>query len=490
VADSEIKELITKLTLQNDQFKKEIKKTTDAVDGLDKKQKKTNKTFKTGSDIFKKFGALLGGAVLVKGIKNVLGLAGAFEQTRVSFETFLGSAEKADKVLKELEAFSIVTPFTIDQVNQAGKALLAFGVAAEDLEPSLKSIGDLSAGTGKDFNELAVIFGKAKVQGTLFAEDINQLTEAGIPIIDEFARLLGVSTSEVKKLGSQGKIDFPLLEQAFGDLTKEGGRFFNLMEKQSKTFEGRVSTLKGELSLLGRGIGEGILPIAGKFVEIFIKAAKGFQALPATFKNVIVGLGGLATAFVILNASLGPVGLILGAIAAAGVAVFAALGDQAEATLTLATANNRLLEIKQKILKLDEKLKNPGRSARSLQTAKRELEAEEKKLNAFIKTEKVKAATEEKARKRRIAADQAAADEKARERDRLNALKALGAQTDKLIAQDERRSTTTIDTIDAILEKERELLAAKKITEAELIELRRIRHDQEVELTQKEITNV
>ena len=74
------------------------------------------------------------------------------------------------------------------------------------MEPKIRRgrVGDIAAGTNQDFNELAVVFGKAKVQGRLFGEDINQLTGRGIPIIGEFAKQFGVAEGEVKKLVSEG----------------------------------------------------------------------------------------------------------------------------------------------------------------------------------------------------------------------------------------------------------------------------------------------
>lgn len=197
-------------------------------------------------------------------------LAKDYEQTTVAFETFLGSAEKAQVVLGDLEKFSLSTPFEPEQVNEAGKALLAFGVESDKLVPSLQKIGDISAGTGKDFNELAVIFGKAKTQGTLFAEDINQLTEAGVPIIQEFAKQFGVAESEVKKLGSEGKITFDNLEQAFADMTGEGGRFNDLMIRQSSTLGGLASTMNGFINSFLRQIGQFFLPALKELARIAI----------------------------------------------------------------------------------------------------------------------------------------------------------------------------------------------------------------------------
>ena len=77
-------------------------------------------------------------------------------------------------------------------------------------------------------NEIAELYGKARVQGRLFAEDINQLTGRGIPIIQELAKQFGVSDSEVKKLVESGKVGFPNIERSFMDMTSQGGKFRRL----------------------------------------------------------------------------------------------------------------------------------------------------------------------------------------------------------------------------------------------------------------------
>jgi len=224
-------------------------------------------------------GIQIAGAALNFG-KGALDAVSSYESLNISFETFLGNADQAKKTLAELESFSAATPFTSDQVQNAGKALLAFGEPVDNLAVTLERLGDVSSATGKDFNELAVIYGKARVQGTLFAEDINQLTEAGVPIIDEFAKQFGLSTSEVKKLGSEGKISFANLEEGFRSLTSEGGRFFGLTDKLGQSTAGRISTLEDNFKKLQRSIGEGLLPVFEFLIDTFNAAIEGIRALP------------------------------------------------------------------------------------------------------------------------------------------------------------------------------------------------------------------
>lgn len=274
-----------KLTPELKKSLREANAFEDSMDGINKKSKSAGASLKSA----------FGGLAIAAGVafigKEILTLGINMEQTRVSFETFLGSKSAANKVIDELNEFSNVTPFTNDQVISAGKQLLAFGLEAEKLKPTLRAIGDISAGTGKDFNELSSIYGKAMTSGIIQGEELNQLSEAGIPIIKEFAKMFGVQETAIKKMGSEGKITFADLETAFSNMSGEGGMFFNLMEKQSKTLGGKLSTLVGKLQLIGASIGEDMTGGLGKFIDILIDFADN------NAENIIRQVGQIAEAF-------------------------------------------------------------------------------------------------------------------------------------------------------------------------------------------------
>jgi len=276
-----VKNVIFRLQAETGNLRTELDQIKKKVGGIGDETERTEKQFGGLTGTIKKVGLALAGLAIGREIfqfgKSAITAAADFEALEIAFTTFLGSSKEAKKVLQDLEDLSVSTPFTPEQVQNAGKALLAFGVEVDNLQPSLKKIGDLSAGTGKDFNQLAVIFGKAKVQGTLFAEDINQLTEAGIPVIQEFAKQLGVSEGQVKKLGSEGKISFANLETAFADLTGEGGKFFGLTDALSGSTSGRISTLEGNFGLLKREIGNGLLPIFESLLNVAFKVVDVFS---------------------------------------------------------------------------------------------------------------------------------------------------------------------------------------------------------------------
>jgi len=175
---------------------------------------------------------------VIKLTKTAISLSIQFDNANRSFTAFTGNADSAKRLVTDLTGLANRKLIDTESVFQAAKSLLAFGESAKDLPNVLDRIGTIANATGKDFNDLAVIYGKARTSGVLFAEDINQLVDAGIPVIQEFAKQLGVSTSQVKKLASEGKISFEELQLAFFNLSKEGTAFSNLAIQQAQTLPG------------------------------------------------------------------------------------------------------------------------------------------------------------------------------------------------------------------------------------------------------------
>ena len=222
-------------------------------------------------------GALAGGVATVAGGVKAINAAADFEQTKVAFTTLIGDAAKAEATLTRLRKLGAETPFEFPELADAGRKLIAFGEGADTVPETLRRIGDVSAGVQAPINEIAELYGKARVQGRLFAEDINQLTGRGIPIIQELAKQFGVSDSQVKKLVESGQVGFPAIEQAFVSLTSEGGKFHGMMAAQSQTTTGLFSTLKDAINetflILGQPINDAIRPLIAEAIEMVKKLA-------------------------------------------------------------------------------------------------------------------------------------------------------------------------------------------------------------------------
>lgn len=209
------------------------------------------------------FGALTKATIILaiidqvaKLTKEAVSLSNSFDKAQKSFNAFTNNADKAAKLVNDLTGVANRNILDPEQVFRAGQSLLAFGESADKLPATLERIALIGRATGKDFNELALIYGKARTSGVLYAEDINQLVEAGIPIIQEFAKQLGVSESQIKKLASEGKISFEELQLAFFNLSKEGSQFSKLAAEQSTTLPNLYQQTVNKLKPILLGLGD------------------------------------------------------------------------------------------------------------------------------------------------------------------------------------------------------------------------------------------
>lgn len=254
-------------------------------------------------DAFRMAGVSMGLDAIVQGIKEIgmtaFNSAVQYESLGIQLGVLLGDASKVPAVLDDWKKFSDATPFEPDQVNKAGRALLAFGFQTEELIPLMTKIGDVSAGTGKDFNELVTIYGKARTAGKVMGDDLRQLAEAGLPILPELAKQLGVSVAEVAKAGSEGKITFEVFQNAFAGLAAEGGKFGGMMEKLSLSSEGLISTMKGELEGSLRRLGEQIVPVVIGAMQTLLPVVQGVISIFTDYPEILIAATG---AFVAYNA--------------------------------------------------------------------------------------------------------------------------------------------------------------------------------------------
>lgn len=260
---------------------------------------------------------------------GMLKLAGDAEQTKLAFEVMLGSAEKGQKLFSDLRNFAATTPFQFAGVTAAGKSLLAFGVQQEQLMGTMKMVGDVAAGTGKDFQELAVIYGQIRGMGRLQGQDFLQLVNAGFPVI-EIAKTMGVSMKQLKKEMEDGNVSFEVVEKTFQRITNEGGVFANMMDRQSKTFLGMFSTFKDEVMAVATQLGTMLMPAAMQLLDWVRQAVAWFNQLSPGVKKfigmVVLAAAAIGPLLMVLGgfiAALGPIIAVIKAITIAGVVLAA-----------------------------------------------------------------------------------------------------------------------------------------------------------------------
>lgn len=234
------------------------------------------------------------------------------ETMTVSFESLLGSADAAQKMMEKLKKFSATTPFQLPGVAKSAKMLLSFGVAQEKIEERLRMIGDVAAAINAPMGDIALIFGQVKAKGKLMNEEILQLSERGVPILDVLAKGLGRTKAEVSDLASKSQISFDVFLKAF-QKTREL-KFMDQMEKQSATLAGKWSTLVDNIVLGAAKIGD-ILVSNFKVKEILDSAIASIQSATewvSKFSQEHPTITKVALAFGAVLAAIGPVLIALG----------------------------------------------------------------------------------------------------------------------------------------------------------------------------------
>lgn len=298
-------DLIIKISAKTEEFKKGLKSVGKDTQAL---QDTLASVAKTSAIAFAGFAVGIGIAVKE---------AAKFEQIQVQFEVLTGSVEAATKSVAELSAFAARTPFQFENIAKAGQQLLAFGFSTKQLIPLLGSLGDVSAATGSDLNEVALIFGQVAAAGKLTGERFLQFQERAIPIGPAIAKTMGVAENAVRGLVSEGKVSFDIFEKAFASLAEEGGLAFNGMAKQSETLNGLISTLTDNFSLTAAEVGKEFVPAFKKAVEVLIdvfrfirehpqliKTAAGFLAIGAAITGMVTILSTAALLFLKLRTAM------------------------------------------------------------------------------------------------------------------------------------------------------------------------------------------
>lgn len=213
-------------------------------------------------DNLKKVGAWLWITKVFKDTaKSILEYWWNLEQANIAFETMLWDADKAKTLLSDLTDFAKKTPFELTGIRDNAKQLMAMGIEADDVIPTLKALWDVSAWVGTDLSRIAYNYWQVRTQWKLTWKDLRDFMTQGIPLLDELASNMWKSKTEIQDMVSKGKIWFDDVAKAFQTMTSEWWKFENLTEKQSHTFQGMLSNIQDSFGNIKETIWMAILPM-------------------------------------------------------------------------------------------------------------------------------------------------------------------------------------------------------------------------------------
>ena len=262
------------------------------------------------SDIVQSFGnigkAVAGLAVtamLKSWVTDMISVRGEFQQLEIAFSTMLGNGEKAKALMGELVNTAASTPFDLQGIANSAKQLLAYGESADTVNDTLVRLGNIASGLSIPLNDLTMLYGTTMVQGRLFTQDVRQFMGRGIPLVQELAKELGKTETEINNMVTAGQIGFPEVQKVIENLTNEGGMFYGLMEEQSKSLTGQLSNLGDAWDMMLNDMGtnmEGILSggisAVATLVENYDTCLKVMGSLIAIYGSYRVAAAAVAIA--------------------------------------------------------------------------------------------------------------------------------------------------------------------------------------------------
>lgn len=245
----------------------------------------------------------IAGAFAVKElVGNIVKVRGEFQQLEASFNTMLGSEEKADALMRQLIRTAATTPFDLQGVANGARQLLAYGENVENVNDDLIRLGNIAAGLNQPLGDLVYLYGTTMTQGRLYMEDYNQFVGRGIPLARELANVLGVTEGKVREMVEAGKVGFPEVQQALQNLTDEGGMFYNLMEEQSKTLTGRISNIEDGIGMMMNEIGRQSEGIIGDSLDAVAYLVDHYEQVGRVLLGLVGTYGAYKTAVMAVTA--------------------------------------------------------------------------------------------------------------------------------------------------------------------------------------------
>lgn len=220
----------------------------------------------------------IGGAVLDVG-KNVASLAigGGMdralntEQATFKLKGLHMEADQVTEVMKNAKDAATDTAYGLDEMATVAASAVAAGVKpGADLTRTLSLVGDAAAIAGRDIGSMGAIFNKIAASGKIQGDELNQLTDAGIPILQLLGDVLDTDAEGVRKLAKEGKIgfeDFQLaIEKGMGGAALEMGN----------TFSGGLANLQASIKRIGENI---MTPFLNEMTPAMTNLKKIFNAM-------------------------------------------------------------------------------------------------------------------------------------------------------------------------------------------------------------------
>lgn len=195
-------------------------------------------------------------------VRSLATITGEFETQRIALRAILQDLQGADAIFNQIKQLAVKSPFQFKDLVTYTKQLSAFSIPMNELYDTTKMLADVSAGLGVGMDRLVLAYGQIRAASVLRGQEVRQLTEAGIPVIEELRKKFealgetGITAADVFDKISARLVPFEMIKEMFTDMTSEGGKFFNMQEVLAESLTGKMSNLKDAYQIMMAKIGE------------------------------------------------------------------------------------------------------------------------------------------------------------------------------------------------------------------------------------------
>jgi tape measure domain-containing protein len=220
---------------------------------------------------------------------HAIQLAARAEDLKLVYGTLLRSADAGNKLVDNLQRLADTSPLQVTQLSNAARTLLQFGVAGDDIIPTLRMLGDVAGGNAEELQRIAYAYGEAKAQGQVYGYQLRQFISAGFNPLEEIAKKTGTSIGALKDeshhSGIGAVLTFDALKESIKAATSEGGRFHNMMATRAKSTVGLFTTMKDAIQGFLRTVGADIIE-AFHLKAVMIEVIAGATQLKQSWANM------------------------------------------------------------------------------------------------------------------------------------------------------------------------------------------------------------
>ena len=250
---------------------------------------------------FKKILAGIGGVAAIKHLgSEIINIRGQFRSMEVSLNTMIGEI-KAKPLLTDIKQYAALSPLQLKDVSSATEMMIGFNIEAEKTPRFIRAIGDISRGESQKFNSLTLAFSQMSAAGKLMGQDLNQMINAGFNPLQIISEKTGKSIAQRKDEMSKGTISAEMVQQAFIDVTSEGGKFYKMSENASKEMAGQMSMLQDAIDSVFNEIGQNNEGAIVEGIQMTTKLVENYETVGRILTG-LVGIYGTYRTALILNA--------------------------------------------------------------------------------------------------------------------------------------------------------------------------------------------